>query len=144
MSIAMPGVTGYATMTRLIENSAVTHARLDKLANQVSTGLVGDSYAGLGTGAAVSLDLRPQLANLQTWQDNVDAATGRMAVAQSALTQIQSIAANFYAQLNNVQSVDTSWIDGVATAARDALKQVADMLNTQDGGSYVFAGQDTA
>lgn len=144
MSIAMPGVTGYATMTRLIENSAVTHARLDKLANQVSTGLVGDSYAGLGTGAAVSLDLRPQLANLQTWQDNVDAATGRMAVAQSALTQIQSIAANFYAQLNNVQSVDTSWIDGVATAARDALEQVADMLNTQGGGSYVFAGQDTA
>ena len=56
------------------------------LTNQASTGLVADNYAGLGTGAPVSLDLQPQIANLQTWQNNVDAATGRMSVAQSALT----------------------------------------------------------
>ena len=92
----------------------------------------------------MSLDLRPQIANLQTWQNNVDAATGRMSVAQSALTQIQSIAANFYAQLNNVQGVNASAMDTIAASARDALRQVAGLLDTQDGGVYVFAGQDTA
>ena len=91
----------------------------------------------------MSLDLRPQLANLQTWQNNVDASTGRMSVAQSALTQIQSIGANFYAQLNNVESVDASEVDSIAASARDALKEVAGLLDTQDGGVYVFAGQDT-
>jgi flagellar hook-associated protein 3 FlgL len=143
-SIMMTGVTGDATLSRLIQDSATIHGRLDKLTNQASTGLVGDTYAGLGTSAPVSLDLRPQIANLQTWQNNVDAATGRMAVAQSSLTQMQSIAADFYAQLNNVEAVNASWVDSIAATARDALGQVASLLDTQDAGVYVFAGQDTA
>jgi flagellar hook-associated protein 3 FlgL len=142
-SITMTGVTGDPTLARLILDSATTHSRLDRLTNQASTGLIADNYAGLGTGASVSLDLRPQVANLQTWQNNVDAATGRMSVAQSALTQLQSVAANFYAQLNNVQSVNASEVDTIAASARDALRQVAGLLDTQDGSVYVFAGQDT-
>jgi flagellin-like hook-associated protein FlgL len=142
-AITMTGVTGDPTLTRLIQDSQTIHNRLDKLTNQASTGLIADNYAGLGSGASVSLDLHPQITNLQTWQNNVDAATGRMSVAQSTLTQIQSIASNFYAQLNNVQSVDTSEVDTIAASARDALKQVAGLLDTQDGGVYVFAGQDT-
>jgi flagellin-like hook-associated protein FlgL len=118
--------------------------KLDQLTNQASSGLVGNSYAGLGAGAPVSLNLRPQIATLQAWQSNVDAATGRMSVAQSAMTQIQSIASNFYAQLNNVGGVNASAVDGIAASARDALSQVASLLDTQDGGVYVFAGQDTA
>jgi flagellar hook-associated protein 3 FlgL len=142
-NISMIGVTGNATFTRLVQNSETTHSRLDKLTDQASTGLIADDYAGLGSGAATSLNLRPQIANLQTWQNNVDAATGRMSVAQSALTQIQSIASNFYAQLNNVQSTNTSEVDTIAASARDALNQVASLLNTQDAGVYVFAGQDS-
>ena len=143
-SITMTGVTGNATLSRLILDSAATRHRLDTLTNQVSTGLVADNYAGLGTGAPVSLALHPQIANMQTWQNNVDVATGRMSVAQSALTEIQSIAAYFYAQLNTVQGVNASAVDSIAASARDALGQVASALNTQDGGVYVFAGQDTA
>ena len=62
---------------------------------------------------------------MQTWQSNVDVATGRMSVAQSALTEIQSIAADFYAQLNTVQGVNASAVDTIAASARDALGQVA-------------------
>ena len=141
--ISMIGVTGFAPFGQLVANTETTHARLNKPSNQASTGLIANNYAGLGSGAAVSLDLRPQLANLQTWQNNVDASTGRMSVAQSALTQIQSIGANFYSQLNNVESVDASEVDSIAASARDALKEVAGLLDTQDGGVYVFAGQDT-
>ena len=126
-SIIMTGVAGDATLARLIQDSATVRSRLDSFTNQASTGLVGDTYAGLGTSASVSLDLRPQIANLQTWQNNVDAATGRMGVAQSSLTQIQSIAANFYAQLNNVQGVNVSAVDSIAASARDALNQVANL-----------------
>jgi flagellar hook-associated protein 3 FlgL len=143
-TIGMIGVTGDAAFTRLVQNSETVHARLDRLTEQASTGLVSQNYAGMGNAAAVSLDLRPQIANLQTWQSNVDAANGRMSVAQTALSQIQSIAADFYAQLNNVQGVDAGAVDSIAASARDALNQVAGLLNTQDGGVYVFAGQDTA
>ena len=146
----MSGIAGpaapsdYGMMGLLIANATTVKQKLDLLTNQVSTGLIGDTYAGLGSGGTVSLDLRPQIAGMQTWQNNVDAATGRMSVAQSSLTQIQSIASNLYAQLNNLEGVNSSEIDSVAANARDALGQVADLLDTQDGGVYVFAGQDTA
>jgi flagellar hook-associated protein 3 FlgL len=140
-SITMTGVSGNATLSRLILDSAATRHRLDTLTNQVSTGLVADNYAGLGSGAPVSLALHPQIASMQTWQNNVEVATGRMSVAQTALTGIQSIAASFYAQLAAVQGVNASAVDSIAASARDALGQVASALNTQDGGVYVFGGQ---
>lgn len=143
-SISAANVSDYGMMSSLVTDAASVKQNLDQLTNQASTGLIGNTYAGLGSGASVSLDLRPQIANVQTWQNNVNAATGRMGVAQTALTQIQSIAANFYAQLNNMGGVDSSAIDTIAASARDALSQVADLLDTQDAGVYVFAGQDTA
>jgi flagellar hook-associated protein 3 FlgL len=142
MSIAV-GPVDYGMLGSLIANASSVKQKLNTLTNQASTGLIGDTYAGLGTGASVSLDLRPQMANLQTWQNNVDASTGRMAVTQSAMTNIQSIAASFYAQLNTVDGIDASAVDSIAASARDALSQVASQLDTQNGGVYVFAGQDT-
>jgi flagellar hook-associated protein 3 FlgL len=142
-SISMTGVNGFAPFGQLISNAEATHTKLDKLTNQASTGLIADNYAGLGSGASVSLNLRPQINNLQTWQNNVDSVTGGMSVAQSALTQIQSVASNFYAQLNNLNGVNASAVDTIAASARDALQQVAGLLDTQDGGTYVFAGQDS-
>ena len=146
----MSGITGAAgpsdngMLSSLIANAGSVRQKLDLLTNQASTGLIGTTYAGLGNGAPVSLDLRPQITAMQTWQHNVDASTGRTTVAQTALTQIQSIASNFYAQLNNVDGTNTSEVDSIAATARDALNQVAGLLDTQDGGVYVFAGQDTA
>ena len=138
------GPADFGMMGSLIANASSVKQRLDTLTSQASSGLIGDTYAGLGTGAAVSLDLRPQMASLQTWQNNVDAANGRMGVTQSAMTQIQSIASSFYAQLNTVDGIDAGAVDAIAASARDALGQVADLLDTQDGGVYVFGGQDTA
>jgi flagellar hook-associated protein 3 FlgL len=146
----MSGITGttgpsdYGMMSSLISNASTVRQQLDQLTDQASSGLISNTYAGLGSGASVSLDLRPQITAMQTWQNNVDASTGRTGVAQTAMTQIQSIASNFYAQLNNVDSTNTSEVDSIAATARDALNQVAGLLDTQDGGVYVFAGQDTA
>lgn len=143
MSIAV-GPADYGTLGSLIANASSVKQKLNALTNQASSGLIGDTYAGLGTGASVALDLRPQVANLQTWQNNIDASTGRIAVTQTAMTNIQSIAANFYAQLNNINGANAGAVDTIAASARDALSQVASQLDTQYGGVYVFAGQDTA
>ncbi|HVY16492.1 MAG TPA: flagellin, partial [Rhodopila sp.] len=96
-----------------------------------------------GAGAGVSLNLSPQVAALATWQNNIGAATGQMGVMQAAMTQIQQIATNFVSKLPTLNTLDPSNVDTVAADARDALKQVAGLLNTQDGGVYVFSGQDS-
>jgi flagellar hook-associated protein 3 FlgL len=142
-TIGTLGASDYSMMSSLVGDAAVVRQKLDQLTNQASSGLIGNTYAELGAGAPVSLNLRPQIASLATWQSNAEGATGRMAVTQSAMTQIQSIAANFYAQLNNVSGINSGAVDSIAASARDALGQVANLLDTQDGGVYVFAGQDT-
>lgn len=146
----MSGVSGapapgdYGLLTTLVADSANVRQRLDQLTQQASTGLQAGTYAGLGAGASVSLDLNPRIANLQTWQNNISAATGPMGVTQATMTQIQQIASNFYAQTNNLNGINTSEVDSIATSAQDALKQVAGLLDAQDGGVFVFAGADTA
>ncbi len=138
------GVGDYSMLSQLIGDNRTIHNQLDILTEQSSSGKIANTYAGLGNGASVSLTLDPQLGHMQAWQDNIDAATGRMAVAQTALTQLQSITTNFAAQVNNLNGLNPSDIDSLAANARDALSQVGNLLNSEVGGVYVFAGQDTA
>lgn len=146
----MSGISGapapgeYGLLSTLVADSASIRQRLDALAQQASTGLVASTYAGLGAGASVSLDLNPEIADLQTWQDNIAAVTGRMGVTQTAMTQLQQIASSFYAKIDALNGIDAPTVDTIAASARDALKQVAGLLDTRDGGVFVFGGADSA
>jgi flagellar hook-associated protein 3 FlgL len=66
-----------------------------------------------------------------------------MGVAQTALSQISSIASSFYAQTDNLNGLDPSDVDTIAASAQQALVQVAGLLDTTDGSIYVFGGQDS-
>ena len=129
---------------RLADNSAGLRALLDTALQQQSSGKVAQAYGGLGSAVRTSLDLRPALQHNQVWQDNIDRVNGRLEVAQSALKQISGIAAEFYAKTNNINSIGASEAGGIAAAARLALTQVGQLLNSKVGDVYVFAGQDTA
>ncbi len=65
-------------MSGLISDASNVRAQEQTLNSQVSTGLVSTTYSGLGSGAAVSLDINPEIANLQTWQSNINQAAGSM------------------------------------------------------------------
>ena len=136
--------TGYGILPTLIANSTSVHQQLDTLTEQASTGLVSQTYAGLGGEASVSLNLNPQLTALQTYQNDIGQATGSMAVTQTAMTQIQQIASTFVADIPNLNGLDSSEVDSVAAQANAALQEVAGLLDTQDGSRYVFGGQDSA
>ena len=135
---------GYGIMATLIANSGNVRQQLDTLTEQASTGRVAETYAGLGSAAGASLDLNPQIRALQTYQSNIDQATGGMQVAQTAMTRIQQIAATFVADMPNLNGLNPSEIDSVAANARTALTEVAGLLDTRNGNTYVFGGQDTA
>jgi flagellar hook-associated protein 3 FlgL len=131
-------------LSRLANNSSGLRAMLDTTLAQQSTGKIAPDYAGLGTGTRTSLDLRPAVQHQQVWQNNIDAATGRLDVAQTAMKQIATIAADFYARTNNINDVGVSQAGSIAAGAKLALQQVGQLLNTKSGDIYVFAGQDTA
>lgn len=141
MSAAITGA-GSPALAQLLADSAATRTTLDTLTQQVSSGYVSPRIAGLGTGTAVALSLAPALSANATYQANIAAAAGPMGVAQTALSEIGSIARNFYAQTDNLNGLDAGTVDSIAASARDALSQVANLLDSQDGNTYVFAGQD--
>jgi flagellar hook-associated protein 3 FlgL len=84
------------------------------------------------------------LGHITTWQSNIGAATRSMAIAQTSLSQISSIATQFLGKMADLSALNGSEVDSIAAAARLALPEVASFLNARDGISYVFAGQQSA
>ena len=134
---------GYGELGQIIADSTNVHHALDTLTEQASSGLIANTYAGLGNGAAVTLNLSPQVDALKSWQNNIGAANTYMGVTQNAMSQIEQVAANFYAKMPNLNGLDPSEVDSIAADANLALTQVTSLLDTQENGVYVFAGQDT-
>ena len=138
----LTSVTG-GFLGQLANNSASIKRQLDAAQVQQSTGYISNTYSGLGAGARTSLDLSPAVQRLQTWQSNIDTATGRLGVTQTALTQITSVASDFFARTNALSDAGASQAGTIGAQARSALEQVAQLLNTKIGDVYVFAGDDT-
>ncbi len=135
--------TEYGLLPTLIGSTATVRNQVAQLQEQVATGQVSQTYSGLGTGALTSLNLQPQIAHQTVWQSNIDAAQGRLNVTQTAMTSISSIASQFYASANSLNTSDPATVAGIAQEAKAALQQIGQLLNSKSGDVYVFAGQDT-
>jgi flagellar hook-associated protein 3 FlgL len=133
----------YSLLSTLVGNSSSIRNQLAQVQEQVASGLVSDTYSGLGNQARTSLDLSPQIQHYATWQSNITSAQGRLDVTQSALTSINSIASNFFAQVNSLDTNNSGNVASLAQDATTALEQVANLVNSQSGDVYVFAGTDT-
>jgi flagellar hook-associated protein 3 FlgL len=138
------GSTGYGFTATLIANAMNVRQQLDTLTEQASSGMVANTYAGLGSAASVSLDLNPRITAMQTYSKNIDQANGSMQVTQSAMSQIQQIAATFTSDIPKLNGLNPAAIDSVAANARAGLAQLAGLLDTKNGNVYVFGGQDTS
>ncbi len=124
--------------------AALVRRKLDSLTRQTGDGLKSETLGGLGAGAATALSLGAALTRVGAWQANAERIGGRLDAAQSALAQIGDIASDFFARTNDLNGLNAQSIDSVAAAARDALRQVASLLDTSFGEIYVFAGSDSA
>jgi flagellar hook-associated protein 3 FlgL len=142
-SVSATGQSDSGWLSGLIADAGTVRQKLETLSNQATTGLISSTYAGLGVGTTVSLDLNPEIANIQTWQNNISQASGSMQVTQTTMTQLQSIASSFYSQVNSLNSSSGSGVSVIAASARSALQEVAGLLDTTNGNTYVFGGADS-
>ncbi len=147
--MTVSGVAGFASRGLLGElsgNVGSINQKLTQVSEEVSTGLVSTTYAGLGSGALTSLNLRPQMAQNDAISDGISAATSQMGVTQAAMTQIGALAQGVLAKLSAAGGSGTgaTGLDDIAAQARDAFDSVVSLLNTKDGDSYIFAGEDSA
>ncbi len=128
----------------LVGDSANIQTRLTTLSQQSSTGLVAQTYGGMGASAQISLNLRPQLAEQAAYGQNITSANTQLGVTSNVLNQLQQVASTFASGLLSINSGTSQEVDTLASQATAALAQVQSLLNTQVGDKYIFAGQDSA
>ncbi|EHH67679.1 flagellin [Gluconobacter morbifer] len=117
------------------------------LQGQTSTGVTADSYAGLGSARTQALALQPAITRISSWSGNVTAAQNKLTSTQTALSQISDIASDLTSTLGVLSSTSSISTQSVVTAsaqAKNALSTLTGLLNTQQGDTYVFAGQQSS
>ena len=114
----------------------------DALQLQASTGVLASSYADLGSSRTQALALQPAITQVSAWKSNVTNAQTTLTTTQSALSQISTIAQDLTSSLSTLGStLSYSTVTTAASAAQSALTSLGNLLNTRQGDSYVFAGQ---
>jgi flagellar hook-associated protein 3 FlgL len=149
MSGSISGIAGgsYGLMQQLIADASATSAKLDQLTTQSTTGYVAGTYAGLDSAtagsAAGALSIAPQVATINATVANLNTVSGQMQVQQSTITSINQIASTVLTQFESVGALTPQSMTTTAATAKQALVQIASLLNTQDGPSYLFGGQNS-
>ncbi len=111
------------------------------LQGELSSGVLSDSYAGLGDQRYQALDLQPQITEVAAWQQNVSAAQNTLSITQTAMSSITDIATALQTSLTSLQGNQSATnISAAAAEARASLNELGLLLNTKDGSRYVFGG----
>jgi flagellar hook-associated protein 3 FlgL len=136
--------TDVGTMSFALYNMHQTQQTVDALTAEAASGYLSSNYAGLGSSAGMALDLTGELATNTTLQANTTSAATIQQVTQTALGQIQTLVSGVNAQLLGITNTSSGALTNVATSANDALDQIAGLLDTKVGDTYIFAGQDSS
>ncbi len=135
------GPSNYGLLGQLITDNQQVQNRLTQLTTQSASGYISNDFGGLGAGAAPALDLTAEISANTSLASGIQASNGALGVTQTAMQQIGSIASSFLSQLNEPGASNVSLLSANAQAA---MTQLGQLLDTQNGNSYVFAGQDAA
>ncbi len=141
---SVTSTTDVGTMSFALYNMRRTQQTVDNLTAQAASGFLSSNYAGLGSGASAALDLTGELATNATLQANTQSASTIQQVTQTALGQIQTLVAGVSAQLLGVTNTSSAALSTVSASASSALTQIAGLLDTKIGDTYIFAGQDSS
>ncbi|GFE95829.1 MULTISPECIES: flagellin [unclassified Gluconobacter] len=141
----MTGITASFGYSGLSNQQTLNLASLsqikDNLQEQASTGVKSSNYAQLGDTRAQALALQPAITQVSSWNSNVTMAQNRLTVTQSAVSQISTIADNLNETLSTlVGNVSSTSISSASEQAKSDLLSLGNLLNMQEGGSYIFAG----
>ena len=137
-------MTGINSVSRLDAGAQALRLRLDTLTRQQSTGFKGPGYGDIAPDARRAIDLRADVARREVWQGTIDRTLARTSVTQNALGRLSDIATNFYEQAITIDGTNGVLVSSIATQARAAMEEVANLLNERYGNEYVFGGTDTA
>jgi flagellar hook-associated protein 3 FlgL len=139
------GAGSYGTLDRMLASAGTLRDQYATLQEQTVTGQVSQSYAGLASVSSRVLDLTAATNQNAAYTQVIASAQGKASVMQDALSQLGTMVSKMASgALGVTGSASTAAVTGMAEQARQALTQMASLLNTTFGGDYVFAGADAS
>ena len=138
MALSSIGATTNPAVQSLID----MRTQFNELARQLSSGQKSATYAGLGIGGGLSVNLNSQLSAITGYDNTIDMASTRINLAQDALGQVSNIGSTLRSALANGNATAGN-VNIAQSAAQSSLQQLVSLLNTQAGNRYLFSGLAT-
>ena len=136
-------VASFAHTSAMTAASLKVQAKLADQQDQTASGLKSQTYGGMAQSTASVLTLSNQSARLTADNTAATAAAGFVQAAYSAVGEIADLATTIKTQLASMMSSSTLDADTAGRYAADWLTDLQALLNSQQGGTYLFAGQAT-
>ncbi len=134
-------VTTAGTYRTAIADIGQAQVKLAELQQQISSGRKASTFTELGSDIVGVLDLESSIKASDRFISGNKIVLTRLQVQDQAVSQLERIASDLRSQL--VLERSNGSVLNLAAFARSALAQVADSLNTQQGGRYLFSGSRT-
>lgn len=118
---------------------------MDLLATQLNTGKKTQQFSGLGSDAIYSQRARTSINALDAYNTNITITNRRITLMNSSLDQITKQGKETLSSLQlALQEGDYPDLEGIRKMASDSYDYIVDMINSQDGDRYLFAGADAS
>ncbi len=138
----MTGISTIEQNNQMLQNLQQLQTQANTLGNQISTGQKSTSYAGIAAQATELVDLQATQAQQQGYINTATTLNTQLQTMSLSMQNIASIATQF----ENTLASDAFSTTGpnIQQTAQQLLTEVGSYLNTQDGTSYVFSGNQTS
>ena len=141
--MAIAGI-GSGALARLVGQSSNLKSQIETLSAQVASGRRGTYYGEIAPDARRAISLRTEITRRDSHVATIDRALGTTGAAQEALQRLSDIAKQFMTEAGKVNNSDSVRVSALASSARQAVEEVAGLLNERHAGAYVFGGADSA
>lgn len=118
-------------------------SQLEGLQQQLSTGKVSTTYAGLGADRGFAISLRAQVSSIESYADTITNVNTRINVASTALGRMSDIGDEVKgsALSSSTLTLDNSGQTPSQKSAQASLAEMLQLLNVRSGDRYLFSGR---
>src|SRR5450756_361574 len=110
---------------------------------QESSGETSSDFGGYGSSSQQIINLQVSVTRSQAYIDAATQADSKLQVMSSTVTSIADVLTQFRSLLTSASNTASTDSASVTQSAQQMLGQKASLLETQYGGSYLFAGSRT-
>lgn len=138
----MSTISTYGQQTQMLQYIEQMENQSTTIGTQISTGLVSQTYSGIAPQAADVVNLQTTQSQQQGYINTIGTVNTQLQITSLAEQNISAIATSFQNTLNNSAFAPNG--ASVQQTAQQLLTELGSYLNTQNGTSYVFSGNQTS